>query len=100
MDNANIYYRRNLPHYQMPGYALFITFRLANSLPLSFIRKLNAEKDNASKKIHYIVNETKRKQAYYNLLKIYFDKTDKALGLNNSNINLLVINEVAEIINQ
>jgi REP element-mobilizing transposase RayT len=38
-----IYYERNLPHYQEPGATLFITFRLAGSLPHEVQMRLNDE---------------------------------------------------------
>jgi hypothetical protein len=40
-----IYYRRNLPHYHPDGYPLFITFRLAGSLPLEVLAQLKAERE-------------------------------------------------------
>ena len=41
-DNK-IYYERNLPHYQEPEATLFITFRLAGSLPHEVKARLNDE---------------------------------------------------------
>ena len=38
----DIYYRRNLPHLHPEGHPLFITFRLANSLPIEALAKLKA----------------------------------------------------------
>jgi putative transposase len=37
------YYERQLPHLQPPGATLFVTFRLANSVPMIVQRKLLAE---------------------------------------------------------
>lgn len=37
------YYERNLPHLQPPGATLFITFRLAGSIPVAAQHKLRAE---------------------------------------------------------
>jgi len=34
MTTKDIHYRRNLPHYHPDGFPLFITFRLAGSLPV------------------------------------------------------------------
>jgi len=39
-----LFYNRNLPHYQPPGAALFITFRLADSLPQSTLHQLRRER--------------------------------------------------------
>ena len=38
-----MHYQRNLPHIMPPGATLFITFRLAGSLPLAVIEQLKAE---------------------------------------------------------
>lgn len=36
------FYQRHLPHYQPPGATLFITFRLAGSLPRALVEELRA----------------------------------------------------------
>lgn len=38
-------YHRNLPHIHPEGYPLFITFRLADSLPLAVLQELTAQRD-------------------------------------------------------
>lgn len=38
-----LYYERNLPHRLPPGSPIFLTFRLANSLPASEIARLQAQ---------------------------------------------------------
>ncbi|WP_223847442.1 hypothetical protein [Hymenobacter montanus] len=40
-----IYYKRNLPHRLPAGEAIFLTFRLAGSLPREVIAQLQAETD-------------------------------------------------------
>ncbi|MEW5830557.1 MAG: hypothetical protein AB1846_16830 [Chloroflexota bacterium] len=50
-------YRRNLPHIQPEGATLFITFRLANSLPKEVVERLLAEKEQAEKKISQITDK-------------------------------------------
>ncbi len=37
-------YRRNLPHFQPPGAAFFVTFRLAGSLPKNVVRQWDRER--------------------------------------------------------
>jgi putative transposase len=39
------FYRRRLPHYQIPGATYFITFRLANSLPIQAWEKFASAQD-------------------------------------------------------
>src|SRR5215216_3145404 len=41
----DIFYRRNLPHIHPDGYPLFITFRLANSLPVEILHELRKERE-------------------------------------------------------
>ena len=45
----DIYYRRNLPHIHPEGYPLFITFRLADSLPMQGLAELKAKREKALK---------------------------------------------------
>jgi len=45
METKDIYYRRNLPHFHPEGYPLFITFRLADSLPVEVLRELKAQRE-------------------------------------------------------
>ncbi|MEW5830900.1 MAG: transposase [Chloroflexota bacterium] len=40
------YYRRNMPHIHPDGYPLFITFRLANSLPIQALEDLLTRRKN------------------------------------------------------
>jgi len=42
---TDIKYRRNLPHIHPEGYPLFITFRLANSLPIEILAELKAQRE-------------------------------------------------------
>lgn len=43
MFEYRFYYRRNLPHYQPEGFTLFVTFRLAGSIPMPMLLKLAEE---------------------------------------------------------
>ena len=45
--NTQTYYRRNMPHIVPPGATLFITFRLAGSLPIAVIQQMQAELEAA-----------------------------------------------------
>lgn len=40
-----IYYKRNLPHYQLNGLVYFVTFRLANSIPFSIVEEMKKERE-------------------------------------------------------
>ncbi len=42
MNDYRLFYQRHLPHWQPPGATLFVTFRLAGSLPQGVIDKLRS----------------------------------------------------------
>lgn len=44
MNEYKPLYRRKLPHYHMPGANLFVTFRLANSIPREVVRHYRNQK--------------------------------------------------------
>jgi putative transposase len=46
-----IYYERNLPHRLPPGEAIFLTFRLAGSLPRSVLEQLQADTELAQQRL-------------------------------------------------
>jgi REP element-mobilizing transposase RayT len=79
MQNYKTFYRRNLPHYQPPGYTFFVTFRLNGSLPLYVITKLKTEYDANLKRIASIQNKKEREKEYYEFQSIYFQKFDECL---------------------
>lgn len=45
MTDHRVFYRRNLPHWQLAGATLFVTFRLAGSLPQSVIAALREKRE-------------------------------------------------------
>lgn len=45
MSPTDTYYHRNLPHYHIKGYPLFITFRLFGSLPVEILAQLIAQRE-------------------------------------------------------
>lgn len=73
------YYRRNLPHIQPEGATLFITFRLANSLPKEVIEQLRMEKEEAEKKIARISDKREREKQLYLAHRHFFGKRDDVL---------------------
>ncbi|GAA3934659.1 transposase [Hymenobacter algoricola] len=62
-------YRRNLPHLLSPGETVFVTFRLAGSLPEAVVEQLRAE----------FSSETANEEATYVRQKRYFGRFDALL---------------------
>ena len=54
------YFRRNLPHLQLPGAIYFITSRLAGSLPKNMSLKLSTGSKHQIKQLQTIDNQTNR----------------------------------------
>lgn len=93
------HYKRYLPHILPPDERLFITFRLANSLPKDIIMKLKAEKNVADELIRKtILDETVRKPELYKIQKRYFVKFDDYLHQCFNGVQWLLINSVAEVL--
>ena len=49
MSTHDFHYRRNLPHYHLEGYPLFITFRLEGSLPREVLAQLKEQRQSELK---------------------------------------------------
>ncbi len=55
-----VFYRRHLPHIQPPGATLFVTFRLADSIPLYIQQQLRAESQRVEKTLGLIQDTRER----------------------------------------
>jgi len=73
------YYRRHLPHLQPPGATLFITFRLAGSLPRAVIEELGAERQRVEQMVRRVVDATARMRTAYLEERRLFGRWDAAL---------------------
>lgn len=69
-----IYYDRNLPHRLPPGEAIFLTFRLAGTLPQVVLDQLQAELELAQ------TQQQPTPDQRYNEQKRYFGRFDKLLA--------------------
>jgi len=78
MDNQ-IFYRRRLPHYQPPGATLFVTFRLAGSIPQAVIQQLLEESKAKEAEIIKQCEQSARREAVNAARKMLFAKWDKVL---------------------
>jgi len=70
------YYRRKLPHWHPEGQMFFITFRLANSLPLHIIQELKEEHEREQQKIRAKFSGIQQMDELYKLEKKYFGHFD------------------------
>jgi REP element-mobilizing transposase RayT len=74
-----LYYERNLPHYQPPGATLFVTFRLAGSLPLHIIQELKEEAERVEVELAKITDKQEQDRKRYDEQRRYFGKFDAFL---------------------
>ncbi len=72
-------YRRHLPHYQPEEAILFVTFRLANSLPREKIYSLTEEREYWKKVLEDPSISPSRRQEALEVLQRMFEKWDDAL---------------------
>jgi putative transposase len=93
------FYRRKLPHIQPDGATLFVTFRLANSLPADVVEQLKTEKERINLDLEKIIDRKERERQSDLENHRYFGKWDEALNLGTGKkylSNLDVANMVAE----
>ena len=57
-----LFYRRHLPHFQPPGATLFITFRLAGSIPAEVMHRLIEERERINAMLDGIPDSTERRK--------------------------------------
>jgi REP element-mobilizing transposase RayT len=93
-----LFYRRHLPHYQPPGATVFVTFRLANSLPVTVIRRLMEEAARIDHELEKITDHTIRDQRAYVEHKRMFSKWDAALDCGRYGPQWLRERQVAQLV--
>jgi putative transposase len=74
--NYKLYYQRQLPHYQPPYAIMFITFRLAGSLPREVLDRLAKELASQEGEISKLMDPRVSKIAMDTAQKILFGKWD------------------------
>ena len=92
------FYTRNLPHIQPPGATLFVTYRLADSLPQHLIQQLLDEREAMEKQLATIANPAQRRQQRGQEHKRLFAKWDHFLDNAQSGPMWLKETAVAQII--
>lgn len=74
-----LFYRRHLPHVQPPGATLFITFRLAGSIPTEVLQRLLTEAERGEEVLARITDPQERIRRAYLEQRRLFSKWDTAL---------------------
>jgi len=92
------FYRRNLPHFQPPGATLFVTFRLAGSIPITLLAQWK-EEAKYSKQVLATIREPKEHTKQIDLeLRRWFGKWDNALDTAKSGPFWLRDTRVADLV--
>lgn len=95
-----VFYTRHLPHYNPPGAALFLTFRLAGSIPNEVLWQLQREFDLINQQLDAIPNRNERKVAAYLEQRKHFGRWDSALDAANHGPIYLAVDEIANLVKE
>lgn len=93
MYAKDVYYRRNLPHIHPEGYPLFITFRLADSLPLDVLQELTTQRE---RELNLLKSQSP--DEIYNIEKKHFGRFDMQLDRCASGPHWLEEKDIAGIV--
>ena len=91
-------YRKKLPHIQPPGAMLFVTFRLAGSLPTAVLDRLMAEKSSAEERLSKVEDLDQRHHQAYEEQKKLFAKWDSALDRSQREPRWLQRPDIAKVV--
>jgi REP element-mobilizing transposase RayT len=92
------FYRRYLPHWQPPGAALFVTFRLVGSIPQSVIEELRLEREIELRKQAQITDQIQQERQRDRDNRRSFGRWDEALDRSADSPRWLCQPEIAEIV--
>ena len=92
------FYRRNLPHIQPEGATLFITFRLADSLPVEVLERLHQEMVDIDLQINKIRDVDERAKRFELKSRHWFGKWDEALDTSNTGEKYLSNPQIADMV--
>lgn len=98
MPDEGAFYRRNLPHIHPKDGIIFITMRLAGSLPLHVVKMLKEERESAIKTLQKRYSGKEYKAEKYRLDKLYFGKFDRFLDHSKSGPLWLKDEHIAQIV--
>jgi REP element-mobilizing transposase RayT len=91
-------YERNLPHIQPPGASLFVTFRLAGSIPKVVLERLKMENQENERGIVQTAEPAEQSRFLYEEQKRQFGRYDAVLDEVSSGPVWLSQPEIAEIV--
>lgn len=100
MNDYRPFYRRHLPHWQPPGATLFVTFRLAGSLPQAVIEELQATDRRHETALSRIEKRAERQRQADLENRRSFGRWDTALDQAQSGHRWLAIPRVAEVVSE
>ena len=99
------YYRRKLPHIHSPGAVLFVTFRLAGSIPKAVVEKWKQEKiwlEKEQERIERLPESdditNNKKENFLNFHRRWFAKFEDVLHREESDVVWLKNEEVADLV--
>jgi len=91
-------YRRRLPHIQPPGATLFITFRLAGSIPMNILSALLEERERIDRKVARIADKRERSKCEHIEDRKFFAKWDTELDAAENGPYWLREDEIAKLV--
>jgi REP element-mobilizing transposase RayT len=94
------YYQRHLPHFQPSDAELFVTFRLAGSLPFDAIERLKSAREEEQKFLRTIPSQARRRDAANASRHAYFEKYEQLLDGTRHGPRWLVEDPVAEVVSE
>lgn len=92
------YYKRNLPHFLPDGYAYFVTFRLANTIPKQVYNEIKEKYNSVLNKISGYDKKGKKYEEYMTLQKYVFKKYETILDKADFGRKWLQNKEIAKIV--
>lgn len=98
MNEPSTYYRRHLPHFQPLEAEYHVVFRLAGSLTIEAINRLQEERDLERKRALTIDNEKQKQVEQHKLSAAYFARFDKLLDNPSSGPRWLADDRIAAIV--
>lgn len=93
-----LFYRRNLPHYQPANATLFVTFRLAGSLPVEVLQRLREEYEHTVAEIDPSLELRERNKLEYTAQRWLFGRMDRFLDAAGTGPRWLQEQSIAELL--